>query len=61
MTRIAKAPGIYPGVTYQEYESWEGVRHSDLRHYRKSAAHARFCFRPVRDLWPDAPDVDYGL
>jgi len=41
VTLVEKAPGLYAGVSYAEYTQWEGVRHSDLRPYRKSAAHAR--------------------
>jgi hypothetical protein len=56
MTRTPKKPGIYPGVTYAEYEFWEGVRHSDLRHYRRSAAHARVALLNPRE----SKALDFG-
>jgi len=32
--------GIFPGVSYEEYASWPGLRSSYLRHFRRTPAHA---------------------
>jgi hypothetical protein len=42
MSRIAMAPGIYPGLSFAEYFAIDAVSHSALRGYRRSAAHARY-------------------
>jgi len=36
-----RAPGLYPGTSYEEYARIEGARASILRHFERSAAHAR--------------------
>lgn len=35
------APGVYPGMTYDQYDRLRGLNWSVLRRFRKSAAHAR--------------------
>lgn len=37
-------PGIYPGVSYNEYASWEAVNHSKLVGFNNTPAHARHMF-----------------
>lgn len=51
------APGLYPGVSYADYERIDAANHSLLRHYRKSPAHAR-----VQMLSPRMPTaaLDFG-
>jgi hypothetical protein len=35
------APGLHRDVPYDVYDRWDGVRHSVLRHFNRSALHAR--------------------
>lgn len=45
MTTAVEAPTIAPGlhraIPYNEYARWPGINHSILRHFNRSAAHAR--------------------
>jgi exodeoxyribonuclease VIII len=34
-------PGVYPGVSYDEYATWDAMNHSSLIHFRETPAHAR--------------------
>jgi exodeoxyribonuclease VIII len=36
------APGIYLGVSYDAYAAWPAARHSDLKEFSRSPAHARY-------------------
>jgi len=33
-------PGVYPGVSFDEYSEWEAINHSTLVHFAKTPAHA---------------------
>lgn len=35
------APGLYTDVSYDDYENWDAVRASTLKHFDRSALHAR--------------------
>jgi len=35
------APGLHRGVPYDVYARWDAVNHSTLRHFNRTAAHAR--------------------
>jgi len=35
------APGIYRGIPFSEYATWDAVHHSTLEHFRRTPAHAR--------------------
>jgi hypothetical protein len=37
----APAPGLHRGLAYDEYARWDAVHHSILRHFNRTAAHAR--------------------
>jgi hypothetical protein len=54
---IEVEPGIYPGLTYNEYDQIRGLNWSVLRRFKKSAAHAR-----AEQLAPPEPsdDMDFG-
>lgn len=54
---IEVEPGIYPGLTYSEYDQIRGLNWSVLRRFKKSAAHAR-----AEQLAPPEPteDMDTG-
>ncbi len=36
----APDPGVYPGVSFDTYATWEAANHSILRHFAKTPAHA---------------------
>lgn len=38
---LPHVPGLYPGISYQDYARIEGVRASELRGFEQSPAHAR--------------------
>lgn len=38
---IRPDPGVYSGVPYSEYETWDGINHSTLKWFSRSPAHAR--------------------
>lgn len=38
----ALKPGIYDGVSRAVYESWPAINFSTLKHFRKTAAHAKY-------------------
>lgn len=38
----APDPGVYPGVSFDEYATWEAANYSILRHFRQTPAHARW-------------------
>ena len=40
-TKPAPAPGVYPGVPFDEYRSWDAASQSMLKPGRKSMAHLR--------------------
>ena len=40
MGSVRKEPGVYPGVSFEEYASWDAVNHSLLVHFAKTPAHA---------------------
>lgn len=48
--------GIFPGVPYEVYASWPGLRSSYLRHFRRTPAHAHY-----QALHPDAPSPAMDL
>jgi hypothetical protein len=50
-------PGIYPGLSYAEYDQIRGLNWSVLRRFKKSAAHAR-----AEQLAPPEPsdDMNFG-
>lgn len=35
----APEPGVYPGVSFDDYARWDAANHSILRHFKKTAAH----------------------
>lgn len=37
-------PGFYPGVSFDEYVSWDAVNHSKLVGFKNTPAHARWLF-----------------
>lgn len=37
-------PGFYPGVSFDEYASWEAINHSKLVGFQNTPAHARWLF-----------------
>lgn len=46
MTRTpSPKPGVYPGVSFEEYASWDALNHSTLKHAAKTASH----FKAARD------------
>ncbi len=38
---IRPEPGVYSGIPYTEYETWDGINHSTLKWFARSPAHAR--------------------
>lgn len=38
---IRPEPGVYAGIPYSEYETWDGINGSALKWFSRSAAHAR--------------------
>lgn len=56
ITDRTPAPGIYPGVSRAEYESWQAINVSRLAHFDRSAAHAREAI-----LYPKAPTAAMDL
>ena len=36
----APEPGVYPGISFDDYARWDAINHSVLRHFRKTPAHA---------------------
>lgn len=54
---MKKEPGIYPGVSFNEYASWEAVNHSKLVGFRDTPAHARWLFLNER---PATPATEFG-
>lgn len=52
-----RTPGLYPGVSYGDYASrFEGARASTLKHFERSAAHAR-----QETLYPrTSKDMEFG-
>jgi len=54
---MKKEPGVYPGVSFDEYASWDAVNHSKLVGFKDTPAHARELFLYEK---PSTPAKEFG-
>jgi hypothetical protein len=47
---MIQKPGIYPGISWEEYSRWDGRRSSELKNFKRSPLHAHYF-----SLHPPAP------